>query len=1137
MQSYQHIIRKLEAFLNQYYIRELIKGGCLFVFSLGMAVVVSSVLEYLLWMGSGFRTMLFWGMLLLFAILAYRYLIVPILQLFRIKKGLSYEQSARLIGRHFPEVADRLQNLLELAGNKEKSDLLLASIEQRSAGLREIPFTKAIPLKEGYKYIRFVVVLAGIGVLIWVSGKGLELFQSYKRVVQYDMAFEAPAPFAFAILNKNLRTQEDKPFILRVRTEGKVQPESVSVIIGDKPFIMEDKASEFEYTFRPPLKTQNFYLLANGLRSGPYTLEVFEVPVVDRFEMELKYPAYLGMDNKTIKGTGNASVPEGTQIEWEISTVHTEALKYSDRDTSFVLEADNNQFVVTKKLFKDNEYSMTTSNSNVRDYDHMRYTIEVVPDLRPEIRVKMVRDSINPNTAYFMGEALDDHGLRKLELVYYAEGQPEDEHVKVEIAKEGGVFRQFYYTFPSGLELEADRNYVLYFEATDNDGLRGGKRGRSEEFYMRLLGTEALENVRLELDKELIENFDKTRESIKKSEKELEQLLDDQREKSSLNFEDERELDQFLQKQIRQERLMEKFSKALSENMQKEDQVEKDELLKERLERQEAEARRNAEMMEEMRKVLDKLDKEALQEKLEEIAKQQIGKERSLEQLLELTKRYYVEQKAAQLSRELNKQAERQERLSENENLREQLRKGEQKKLKEEFEDLKEELKELEKDNQDLRKPLPWSRDENKEQQISSEQEGAEKIINEARSDDNENNKDAEKANKKQKAAARKLKELSDSLQSAGAAGGESTMAEDAEMLRQILDNLVVYSLEQETLFESVTDFNGDQVRGSSYTRKQQQLRKLFEHVDDSLFALSLRKAEIAEKVNKEITDVYYNTDKALKSFSENQWYRGASYQQYVLTASNELAAFLADVLDNMQESLKPGKGSGGGKQLPDIIMSQEELQQQMQGSSSGKSGSQGESGEEKGEGESKDGESQGGKRDGGGEGSEGEKKSEEGLGKGSGQEGNEGNQGGTDELGYEEVYEIYKKQQEIRRELEKQLEDMIIEADKDLAKKIAAEMEQFENELLRSGITNKTINRLNRIQQQLMKLENAAMEQGEENRRKSNTNKEAFTGPLTTPPEVFRKQLIDVELLNRQVLPLRRIYKRKVKEYFKDND
>ena len=61
--------------------------------------------------------------------------------------------------------------------------------------------------------------------------------------------------------------------------------------------------------------------------------------------------------------------------------------------------------------------------------------------------------------------------------------------------------------------------------------------------------------------------------------------------------------------------------------------------------------------------------------------------------------------------------------------------------------------------------------------------------------------------------------------------------------------------------------------------------------------------------------------------------YQGVSSQQYAITASNELASFLSDVLDNMEMSMNPspGSGSGGGQQLPDIIMSQEELNKQME--------------------------------------------------------------------------------------------------------------------------------------------------------------------------------------------------------------
>ena len=176
---------------------------------------------------------------------------------------------------------------------------------------------------------------------------------------------------------------------------------------------------------------------------------------------------------------------------------------------------------------------------------------------------------------------------------------------------------------------------------------------------------------------------------------------------------------------------------------------------------------------------------------------------------------------------------------------------------------------------------------------------------------------------------------MSESLQQSGAsAGGGSSIAEDAEMLRQILDNLVTFSFKQEALLEEVSQSEGSLKNFGGVVREQQQLKELFEHVDDSLFALSLRRAEVSEFVNEQITEVYYNIDKTLESVSENRLYQGASYQQYVLTASNNLAEYLASILDNMQQSMTMGSGSGNsqdGFQLPDIIQSQSELKEELE--------------------------------------------------------------------------------------------------------------------------------------------------------------------------------------------------------------
>jgi hypothetical protein len=89
----------------------------------------------------------------------------------------------------------------------------------------------------------------------------------------------------------------------------------------------------------------------------------------------------------------------------------------------------------------------------------------------------------------------------------------------------------------------------------------------------------------------------------------------------------------------------------------------------------------------------------------------------------------------------------------------------------------------------------------------------------------------------------------------------------------------------------------------------------------------------------------------------------------------------------------------------------------------------------------------------------------------------------------------------------------------------------------LENGITQETLNQMNNINYEMMKLENATMEQGEKEERESRTAGDKFQNPILSTPEVFKKTENDIEILNRQALPLRQSYKNKVKDYFKSND
>lgn len=1132
----------------------LVKGILLFL-ALGLLFFfVALGVEYFLWLNSAGRLMLLLVFVGVECFLLFRYILTPLFYLFKLKQGISNKQASLLIGKHFPDVGDKLYNLLDLAEDRNQSELLLASIEQRSEDMNPIPFAKAVDLRENLKYTKYLILPVLLFGLIWLSGNSVSFFGSADRVVNYDLAYEPPAPFHFRLLSEDLNVLDTKSYTIEVVTEGKVQPEEIYIDIDGNSALLQKQNGRYHYTFTPPLKRTEFSFTANGIRSRPFTLNALSTPSIQGFKIMLDYPNYTNRSSEVLSSTGNATFPEGTKVSWEIEGQNTEDIRLIAKDTTLSFDKKGNRFDLSKYIYSDYSYELSTSNTNIKDYEKLGYRFTVIKDAYPTIKAKQVLDSLNPNISYYAGEASDDYKLKSIQLVCYPDTNPENQQV-VSLSAPNTNFDQFYYTFPSGLELEPGKNYSFYFAATDNDAIHKGKTSKSQVFSMALLDDDQLRNQELESQQSLIKNMDKSLDTFKEQNETLKDISREQKEKQQLNFNDQTQVADFLQKQRQQENLMEKFSRQLKENLdkgKKDDQMNK--LLQERLERQELEAKKNEKLLEELNKIADKIDKEELTKRLEELGKKQQNSERNLEQLLELTKRYYVTEKASQLAKDLAAVAKRQELLSKMK-IGQDFSDKEQLKLNEDFEKLAMELEELKKDNEKLKKPVNLNIDDGKKEAVKADQQDALEQINkhqgaEESSQSEGKEKAAEEASKKQKTAAQKMKEMSEALgESASGDGGGSSITEDAEMLRQILDNLVTFSFKQEKLYDSLEDADVENGQFSGTVREQQKLRDLFGHVDDSLFALSLRRAELSEFVNEQITEVYYNVDKALESMAESQIYQGVSYQKYVMNASNSLADFLVNMLDNMQQSMQAGKGQGQSQdfQLPDIIKGQGELKEKMEGMGQqgqgqpqkGQGQGQKGKGEQQGEGESQSGE---GNKDGEGQTGQGVKKGEgkEGSG-GKGESGNQGasgqGQGEPSEAELQEIYEIYKEQQMIRQKLEEQLQDMISADDKRLGQKLLKQMEDFENDLLENGVTQRSISKINNIQYELLKLENAALKQGQKSERESNTNTKDFKNPIMAKPAALENYRNEIEILNRQALPLRPNFQNKVKDYFKSDD
>jgi len=1108
LSSFQIIQDKLEQFIRRFYTNELIKGAILF-FAIGLLYfLITLFIEYVLWLEPTGRTILFWVFVLVELVLFVKFIAIPIAKLFKLQKGINHENASLIIGKYFPEVNDKLLNVLQLKGSKEQSELLLASIEQKSTELKPIPFQLAVNFKKNTKYLKYAALPLAILLISFLSGKINWFSDSYKRVVNYQTAYEPPAPFEFFIVNDKLQALENKAFSLLVVTEGKIAPQDVQITYNDQSYFLKKlPTGEFKFEFQHPKTDIEFRLKSNQVTSRPYTLSVIETPSLLGFDMILDYPYHTNKKDEIIKNSGNAIVPQGTKVTWNLNTKATEGVTLTTVDSIYSFYGNANSYTLSQQLFKPLDYSLDTSNKNLKNYESLGFNIDVIRDEYPELNIQMKQDSLDIELLYFYGQASDDYGLRSLNLVYYpSSNQENEERVKIPITISN--FEEFITVFPNNLNLTEGISYELYFEVYDNDALHNFKKTKSSVYNFRKLSQEEKEQNQLQEQSETIDDLKKSLDKMDEQDKDLQELSKTQKEKSELNFNEKKKLENFLKRQKQQEEMMQNYNKKLKENLEEFQSEEEDkfkEELKQRLEENQEQLKKDEELLKELEKLAEKIQKEELAQKLEQLAKQNKNKKRSLEQLLELTKRFYISKKIDKLKEELSQLAEEQEKLSEESE--ENNTKEEQDKLNEKFVKLQKELEELRKDNKELRKPMKVPNDKPKEEQIKKDQQEASENLEqkEQSQSEQEQQNSQSKAKQKQKKAAQQMKQMSEQMSQMSMGGGGDQMSEDIDMLRQILDNLVLFSFDQEDLMEK---FKGIQINHKQYASsliKQQGLREHFEHIDDSLFALSLRNPKISEKINSEITEVFFNVDKSLEEFAENRIYQGVSAQQYTVTAANTLASFLSDVLDNMEMQMNPSQGQGqGDMQLPDIIMSQEELNKQMQEGLEKKEGEQ--KGNKEGD-KPKDGDSQNQKQ-------------------GEGSPSNEELNG--------ELMEIYKQQQKLREQLENKIGK---EGKNGVGGDLLKQMEDVELDLINKGFTNKTLQKMMELQHQLLKLENATFQQGEDQKRKSETNTKEFSNNTNNQLPNAQKYFNTTEILNRKALPLNLEYQKKVQEYFKQKN
>jgi len=1087
LSNFNYIQQKLQEFTRKFYTNELIKGILLFI-SLGLLYFIFTLLiEHFLWLQPVSRTLLFWLFILVEIALIINYILIPVFKIYGLKKGISEVEASKIIGIHFPEIKDKLLNLLQLKSMQQNSELIEASIEQKSNAFKLIPFKNAVNFSSNKKYIKYALLPIVIWLLVYVTGNVTIFNNSLSRVVHYNTAFQPPAPFEFKILNQSLNVVEANDFKLQIETVGNTIPEDATINFSNQNQYLDPIGlGKFQYNFTNVKKPIKFYFEANGVISPEFSLNLIATPVITNLQMVLNYPSYTGKSNQVIKNTGNAIVPQGTTISWQVETHQTDSVSfiYNKNTTANFKQTTKNFFSFSKLLNATINYRITTSNKQLKNHEALNFEIGVISDEFPKIVVKSDIDSITRGPVQFIGQLSDDYGVHKLQLVYYDKTNPTSLKThKIEVAKSS--FTDFYYVFPEGITIEEGLNYEMYFEVFDNDQVQGSKKTKSKIFSYYNKTEKELKEDLLNEQEDNMNQISKTLEKSKQSNSEVEKFKNELQKKAEINWNDSKKLQQFIKRQEQYQEMFKKQTEQLEQNLneQPEDSnlSDKKEVLKKRIEETKKLVEQE-DMLKELEELSKKIKKEDLVDKLKEIAKKNKRNEQSLERILELTKRFYVEQKASQISEKLKNLAKKEDDLSNKSN--EENTSKRQEKINKEFDAIKKDFEELNKENNDLNRPMKLPDNSDEKQEIEQDLKEALNELNKEE-ESSEGTSSKLKAKKKQKSAAKKMKQLSKSMEQSMEVSESETIDENIEDLRKIVENLIEFSFQQEALLTNFSNTDANHPEYAKNLKKQYILKEYFEHIDDSIYMLSLRLVKMSTAIQKEVSEAHYNIDESLSNFSDNRFREGSSNQQFVITSVNNLANQLSNLLESlMNASASMGSGStkgGKGFTMPDIIQKQKGL----------------------------------------------ERKIKEGMQKGNGEEGEDG------ELKNETLFEIYKEQAKLREMLQKMLGDNMRKPSSGSGEAIK-KMEALENELLEKGFTKSVLEKMQQLNHELLKLEKARKEQGDDIKRKSKTNIESFQKRSIDKLKLKNQYFNYNEILNRQSLPLRKIYKTKVQEYFK---
>ena len=991
---YTEMKRRLDDVRSRYYIERAAYGSLLSAGAVLVLLTCLSALEALVSGSIFFRTALFIAGSAVILILAGWLIALPVLHWKKFLPGISEKEVADRVGKKFPEVKDRLWNILDIFEehnrrenetrgfhpdySPELIDASFADLQKTAAHLR---FADIVSYGAVRKAGRNLAIIAGSVILLFAIPE-IDLLQASARLMHFCTEFREPTAFTFLVRpgNAEIVKGESVPIsvslIENAETANRLHrslPKSITISVrqadmssGEQVEVQADSLEQFHYTIASIRQSAEYFIATEGIESSTYKITVIDRPVVRSLTIHLIPPSYSRLPEQSLdENVGDVLALPGTTVQWHIDAnkvLRRAVLVFKDAH-ELALQSRDETYVGQFVLHHQATYHVNLEdNEGFTNVDPIEYKLDAAVDEAPTVAITSPGkniDIVDNMEVPLRLKIHDDFGFTSLKLAYrlvhsrYEQADSSFSYSSIPITVDGKNYNDAEVDFlwnvsPMGLVPEDVVEY--HAEVFDNDNISGPKKGVSETFLLRL---PSLDEVFADADKgqnDAIEKLDKTLDEEKDLKQDLNEISQEMKKNQPLDWQKQKKAEETLKRYQELTKKIDDVSKSLdtmTQAMQK-NNILSSETLQKYSELQQMLQQINSpefqEAMKRMQEAMQNVSPDQLRQAMQQVQFSEEAFRQSIERTMELLKRIQVEQKMDEMVKRANELQKQQENLQKetaeaslsDKKKAEELAKK-QGDINKQLADIQQQLEELRKKMEEFPEEMPMKALDKAEQAAhdSSMEQSMQQSSEQLRQQQQQQAfQSQEKAAKAMQQMSRRISEMQEQMLS-------NETNEAMNTLRKAMEDLLEISQREEDLKNQSRSLSPNSEQFRENAEKQLGLQNDLANVTNNLVGLSQKSFAVTSEMGRSVGKAMGSMSQAMTGLERRNGQYSSAEQAEAMTSLNKAATLAQSSMDAMQQGGQGGAGGSLLQQLRRMAGQQESINLQTEQLSQGKGLSQ----------------------------------------------------------------------------------------------------------------------------------------------------------------------------------------------------